>query len=721
MKGDDVKRALWCRWLWLLLIVAGCGGGSEGDGDSRPPEVTARLTATPVSGEAPLTVVFDARATVDGDVLELPDSAFSWDLGDGSSRQGVTITHTYSQVGTFDVVLTVTTDIGSTTIRATSTTTITVLEAVQPEPENPQPENPEPEQPEPEQPEPEQPENPEPEQPDNPEPEQPEPEQPENPEPEQPEPEQPEPENPQPEQPDPTPTPPDPTPPDPTPPDPTPLPNQAPVAAFDVIPPSGVAPLTVLLDASASGDVDGLISVYSWNLGDGNTTTGVNVEHSYADAGEYTVTLTVTDDRGATAQASQTITVVAETVGNQAPVAAFTAEPTQGDAPLTVVLDGGGSSDPDGTITAYAWTFGDGESAVGEQVEHTYEDGGNYTVTLTVVDDGGAIATATADITVTAVNQAPVAAFTLSPAEGNAPLTVAFDGGGSSDDGIISTYNWDFGDGNTATGAQVNHEFTSVGEYTVTLTVTDDVGVSTSVQQTVTVREAQVANRAPTVMVAATPQQGDAPLEVAFVATASDPDGDALSYTWDFGDGGRSEGETRVSYNYASPGTFTATVTVIDGRGGRAEASVDVMVNQVATNLQYAGTWRWVAQSFDGGSSYVGYVTINATDDDNPSARNIELGSWYYCGATFDTCSSTPTGTGIIADFATGFGDYRLGVSFIIGNSDVRLSILDEDGLIGNEFGEPSIQGSGIWQDPNGAQTFVGFGMSRLPAGETFP
>jgi len=51
----------------------------------------------------------------------------------------------------------------------------------------------------------------------------------------------------------------------------------------------------------------------------------------------------------------------------------------------------------------------------------------------------------------------------------------------------------------------------------------------------------------------------------------------------------------------------------------------------------------------------------------------------------------------------------------------VRLSILDQDGLIGNEFGAPSIQGSGLWIDANGAQTFVAFGMSRLPAGETFP
>lgn len=490
-------------------------------------------------------------------------------------------------------------------------------------------------------------------------------------------------------------------------------------------PTSGDAPLTTRLEAQVNIP-DLPEDAFMWDLGDGNTAVGVSIEHIYTDTGSYTVTLTVTDDQGATAQATQTVNVIAETVGNEAPVAVFTADPTQGQAPLTVVFDGRGSSDVDGSITAYAWTFGDGESAVGTQVEHIYEDGGNYTVTLTVVDDDGAIGTATADITVTVVNQAPVAAFTLAPAEGAVPLTVAFDGRGSSDvDGSITTYAWDFGEGSTATGEQVNHEFTVAGDYTVTLTVTDDTGVSTSVAQVVTVREAQVANRAPTVTVAASPFQGDAPLEVVLVATASDPDGDALSFAWDLGDGGRREGDASVSYNYASPGTFTATVTVTDGRGGRAEASVDVTVNQVATNLQYAGTWRWSAQSLDGGSSYAGYVTINAADEDNANARNIELGSWYYCGSSFDTCPTTPTGTGIIADFATGgvggFAAYSLGVSFIIGTSDVRLSILDEDGRIGDEFAAPSIQGTGVWQDPNGAQTFIAFGMSRLPAGETFP
>jgi PKD repeat protein len=730
-------------------MVVACGGGSSGNdgGEDVPPapQVTARITATPTSGDVPLTMRLEAHVNIP----DLPEDAFMWDLGDGTTGQGSTLTHTYTQAGTFDVVLTVTVNAGAATSTVTSTATITVnvvnqapvadfvaspragtapltvsldaSNAVDPdgtitvytwdlgdgatasgmqvthiyeavgkyivgltvqddvgevgrssttitvsEPEQPEPENPEPENPNP----------------------------------------------------------------TPTPPDPTPLPNQAPVVVFNAIPATGAAPLTVFLDASASEDVDSSISSYAWDLGDGNTAAGVSIEHIYTDTGSYTVTLTVTDDQGATAQATQTVNVIAETVGNEAPVAVFTAEPTQGQAPLTVVFDGRGSSDVDGSITAYAWTFGDGESAVGTQVEHSYEDGGDYTVTLTVVDDDGAIGTATADITVTAVNQAPIAAFTLAPAEGEAPLTVAltvaFDGRGSSDvDGSITTYAWDFGDGSTATGEQVNHEFTVAGDYTVTLTVTDDTGVSTSVEQVVTVREAQVTNRAPTVTVAATPSQGDAPLEVVLVATASDPDGDALSFAWDLGDGGRREDDASVSYSYASPGTFTATVTVTDGRGGQAEASVDVTVNQVATNLQYAGTWRWLAQSFDGGNSYAGYVTINAADEDNANARNIELGSWYYCGSSFDTCPTTPTGTGIIADFATGgvggFAAYSLGVSFIIGTSDVRLSILDEDGRIGDEFAAPSIQGSGIWQDPNGAQTFIAFGMSRLPAGETFP
>ncbi|MEQ9401365.1 MAG: trypsin-like serine protease [Longimicrobiales bacterium] len=85
---------------------------------------------------------------------------------------------------------------------------------------------------------------------------------------------------------------------------------------------------------------------------------------------------------------------------NQRPVAAFTVDRSEGDAPLEVRFDGSSSSDPDGTIVGYAWTFGDGATATGSTVVHTYTEAGAYTPTLTVTDARGATASTTGRITV---------------------------------------------------------------------------------------------------------------------------------------------------------------------------------------------------------------------------------------------------------------------------------------------------------------------------------
>ena len=87
-------------------------------------------------------------------------------------------------------------------------------------------------------------------------------------------------------------------------------------------------------------------------------------------------------------------------VQNRPPVAAFSASPLQGTAPLTVTFDGSPSTDPDGTITAYAWQFGDGASGTGVTAEHIYATPGLYTARLTVSDDRGASASATIGILV---------------------------------------------------------------------------------------------------------------------------------------------------------------------------------------------------------------------------------------------------------------------------------------------------------------------------------
>ena len=253
--------------------------------------------------------------------------------------------------------------------------------------------------------------------------------------------------------------------------------NQPPTAAFTATPTNLVA----TFDATASSDTDGTITGYAWDFGDSTTGTGSKPTHTYASAGSYPVKLTVTDDQGATNSLTKTVTVTAPPV-NQPPTAAFTATPTN----LVATFDATASSDTDGTITGYAWDFGDSTTGTGSKPTHTYGSAGSYPVKLTVTDDQGATNSLTKTVTVTAppVNQPPTAAFTATPTN----LVATFDATASSDtDGTITGYAWDFGDSTTGTGSKPTHTYASAGSYPVKLTVTDDQGATNSLTKTVTV------------------------------------------------------------------------------------------------------------------------------------------------------------------------------------------------------------------------------------------
>ena len=172
--------------------------------------------------------------------------------------------------------------------------------------------------------------------------------------------------------------------------------NQLPTASFT----STSANLTLSVDATASSDPDGTITGYSWDFGDSTplVTTG-SASHTYAAAGTYTVTLTVTDNRGGTDVTTKDITVSA---ANQLPTASFTSS----SADLVLSVDGSGSSDPDGTVASYTWSWGDGTAdttGAAATATHTYATAGTKTVTLTVTDNrGGKSPVVSKQVTVTA-------------------------------------------------------------------------------------------------------------------------------------------------------------------------------------------------------------------------------------------------------------------------------------------------------------------------------
>ena len=205
-----------------------------------------------------------------------------------------------------------------------------------------------------------------------------------------------------------------------------PVPNTGPSAVFTSSPDG----LSVAFDASASTDPDGTITSYQWSFGDGTTGVGATTAHAYATAGTYTVALTVTDDDAASTTTTSAITVA---VPNAGPSAVFTSSPDG----LSVAFDASASTDPDGTITSYQWSFGDGTTGVGATTAHTYATAGTYTVALTVTDDDAASTTTTSAITVVGLIPATSSYTSLQPGRlldtrpGGTTVDGVFAGGGA--------------------------------------------------------------------------------------------------------------------------------------------------------------------------------------------------------------------------------------------------------------------------------------------------
>lgn len=168
------------------------------------------------------------------------------------------------------------------------------------------------------------------------------------------------------------------------------------------------------------------------------------------------------------------------------PQARFTATPSSGLPPLVVEFDAGDSRSPNGMIVSYEWDFGDGTSATGVRVGHTFREIGHHTVTLTVTDETGRSGRTTR--TIKALNRAPHAIFTVWPSIAGRNQNFSFDASSSYDeDGMIVEWRWTFGDGTTGSGVRVTHAYAHIGAYQVTLTVTDNDGKSESFSRTVQV------------------------------------------------------------------------------------------------------------------------------------------------------------------------------------------------------------------------------------------
>lgn len=173
---------------------------------------------------------------------------------------------------------------------------------------------------------------------------------------------------------------------------------------------------------------------------------------------------------------------------NQAPVAVAGASETSGYFPLEVEFSADGSHDPDGTTLSYEWDFGTGDTSTDADPSYVFDDPGVFEVTLRVRDSRGA--TTTAGVTVEALARQPEPEIAPTPAIVIAPRTVVLSSTGSSDPnpgGAIESYLWDFGGGATSTEADPTYVFQSSGTKTISLTVTNNYGVSATTTRSVQV------------------------------------------------------------------------------------------------------------------------------------------------------------------------------------------------------------------------------------------
>jgi PKD repeat protein len=416
-----------------------------------------------------------------------------------------------------------------------------------------------------------------------------------------------------------------------------------------------------------------VIVSWAWNFGDGAVGSGPTAAHTYAASGSYSVTLTVTDDDGLTGSSTRTVAITY----NNPPVASFTVSEDY----LEIFVDASASTDDFG-IVSYTWSYGDGGSGSGVMDSHMYAMGGTYTVSLTVVDTGGKSATTTQSVSVVA-NTPPMAMIALVSTNF---LVVTLSGAGSMDDSGIASYAWNFGDGMTGSGASVTHTYAADGTYTVTLTVTDDHGLSDSATLSVTV-EAQ--NLPPTAAFTYSVTE----LTVYVDASGSTDDHGIVSYTWNWGDGTTGSGVT-ASHTYSltttksvasklsapiidapQPPYYVAGYTLSESAVAMASCSVTI------TNLRTGGT---LATTSDATGFYM-------KDIANELPGGYVIGDTVRVDATKGTASGSTTAVLLAGSYTpVDVILYDIGPEPIV--RTITLTVIDAKGLTDTETKEVTLK-----------------------------
>ncbi|UCG68775.1 MAG: PKD domain-containing protein, partial [Thermoplasmata archaeon] len=392
-----------------------------------------------------------------------------------------------------------------------------------------------------------------------------------------------------------------------------------------------------------SSDAETQILKFFWDYdnrtdtnGDGNYTNDIdnetntpteNTTHSYDTPGTYVVTLAVwdgtinsTDTVGVTILANVEPTA---SIDDPSPFSTFSVNET-------IFFNGTGSSDPNDVDLEYFWYFGDGDDSgwmTQPTTFHHYSSSAfpfNYFVTLTVRDDEGQEDSTT--ITIIIENYPPVAVASSNVTSSLTYQDITFDGSGSyDDDGTVSSYEWDFDDGDTSSDQITEHQFAEDGEYNVTLTVLDEDGANHTDWIIIT-----ITNRNPDILnVTTTPEFPKINEPVDFKVIASD-DGQIVKYEWNFGDGTGYQNftleEGNTTYTYDSIDEYIATLRITDDDG--AISTTDITIRVVNTPPEVV-----IDSPKEDDPPVAGIVTIRGTASDTDGSVDrvevrIDSGNW---------------------------------------------------------------------------------------------
>ena len=410
--------------------------------------------------------------------------------------------------------------------------------------------------------------------------------------------------------------------------------------------------VNVKFSGANSSDADGFIQGYDWLFHDGSHQLGKNVQYMYADDGVYSVTLTVTDDDGAIDQHTLSVTVL-----NRAPSADLLTNRTQLNTTESVHFDADDSGDPDGVISNYTWIFPGGQLRYGVVLDYAFNlANGSYQVVLLVIDDDGAIDSATVQIKVG--NRAPVAVGPQALV-GDTNENLDFDGTNSYDpDGILVNWSWDFVDGTPKSyGANATHAFSDDGLYNVRLTVRDDSGATDWTLVAVTVN-----NLAPQAI--HLNLSTETLTEVRVNGTAStDSDGIVSQWAWDFHDGQpvqiTTAADEEATKTYNDDGVYRVTLSVTDDDGAVGITDFWVTVTNRPPVVDF--DWQWDTSTSPETPIAGENVTFEAVDSLDLDGTILSF-NWEYGDGQFGT------------------GNQSQHIYFTEGAYSVTLQAIDDDG-----------------------------------------